>query len=522
MDLLASLQFALAPALATALLHSLWQNTLLALAAAATLAALKRSSPALRHTIALGYLCLMGLMPVLGCVQFWLQPATHINLGPLPAMPLLAESEPQGVFVRETSAIAQWVVLLWLLGVVVVLLRHAGGLRALARLEQRPDSRLPALWQQRFQRLQTSMSIQRQVIVRVTNTITAPFTARLLRPVIWLPQTLLLRLPVAQLEALLAHELAHIRRLDWLWNGLQCLIEALLFFHPGVWWLGRQIRHEREHACDDLAVAACGDAIALAEALTALARQHVPRLLLAAQGGSLMQRIARLLASGPPSRHAGKAHPGLMLLIATGVLALSWVGLAAHRTPDLRIQSTTDGQLGPGDVREITANGLDKKRYYRANVDAQGQRIEAYEENGQPRPITAEVRRWLTDVERLSTPPSPPPPPPPPSLPHNLTPPAPPPPPPAPRPPELHKSPEFQALLSQLRTDPRIVSSLGSPVAMTADALKGRLFLGRDKSGNADLSFGLRGPRSAGRVTVSATLQQGQWTVQRVDVQPSQ
>ena len=78
-------------------------------------------------------------------------------------------------------------------------------------------------------------------------------------------------MPREQVEALLAHELAHIRRLDWCWNTTQCVIESVLFHHPAMWWLSRRIREEREHACDDLAVAVCGDPVVLAEALAATA-----------------------------------------------------------------------------------------------------------------------------------------------------------------------------------------------------------------------------------------------------------
>ena len=88
----------------------------------------------------------------------------------------------------------------------------------------------------------------------------------LLRPVVWLPLSLLARLPAEQVEALIAHELAHIARLDWLWNGVQCVIESLLFFHPAAWWLSRRIRlsatNERELCLIHASVLVRVDAIA--------------------------------------------------------------------------------------------------------------------------------------------------------------------------------------------------------------------------------------------------------------------
>ena len=91
-----------------------------------------------------------------------------------------------------------------------------------------------------------------------------------LRPVILFPASALTGLSAEQLEALLAHELAHIRRYDYLVNLLQTTVETLFFYHPAVWWVSAQVRQEREHCCDDLAVAACGDVLTYARALTAL------------------------------------------------------------------------------------------------------------------------------------------------------------------------------------------------------------------------------------------------------------
>lgn len=117
------------------------------------------------------------------------------------------------------------------------------------------------------------------------------------KPVILLPATALSGLSAQQLEALLAHELAHVRRNDYVINLLQALIETLLFDHPAVWWLSRRIRIEREHCCDDLAVQVCGDELSYAKALVALEELRGPRMTLAvsAAGGSLLGRIKRLV-----------------------------------------------------------------------------------------------------------------------------------------------------------------------------------------------------------------------------------
>ena len=129
-----------------------------------------------------------------------------------------------------------------------------------------------------------------------------------LKPVVLLPASALAGLAPNQIEAILAHELAHIRRHDYLVNLCRRVVETLLFYHPAVWWLSRRIRAERENCCDDLAVSLCGDPVAYAAALAELEglRSTTGDLVLAATGGSLLQRVRRLL--GAPT-HAGRA-PG--------------------------------------------------------------------------------------------------------------------------------------------------------------------------------------------------------------------
>jgi len=147
-----------------------------------------------------------------------------------------------------------------------------------------------------------------------------------LRPVILLPASALTGLSAEQLEALLAHELAHIRRYDYLVNLLQTTIETLFFYHPAVWWVSTQVRQEREHCCDDLAVAACGDVLTYARALTALEqlRGSEPQLAVAASGGSLLVRIQRLLRGRAPALYGFES--GLAGFIALATILILLVG----------------------------------------------------------------------------------------------------------------------------------------------------------------------------------------------------
>ncbi len=121
-----------------------------------------------------------------------------------------------------------------------------------------------------------------------------------IRPALLLPAATLAGLTPQQLEAVLAHELAHILRYDYVVNMLQTVVETLLFYHPAVWWASGRMRQERELCCDDLAVSACGDALCYARALTRLERLRVGApahagLALGSTGGSLLYRIRRIM-----------------------------------------------------------------------------------------------------------------------------------------------------------------------------------------------------------------------------------
>jgi hypothetical protein len=167
--------------------------------------------------------------------------------------------------------------------------------RLTRRATREVDDALSALVDAMRQRL----GVTRGVRVLESALVGVPTVVGCIRPVLLLPGSLVTGLPAAHLEAVIAHELAHVRRYDFLVNAAQVAIETILFYHPAVWWCSRQIRIEREHCCDDMVVAACGDRLAYATALTSLEElRHVTSALaLSATGGRLVDRIRRVLAS---------------------------------------------------------------------------------------------------------------------------------------------------------------------------------------------------------------------------------
>jgi len=208
----------------------------------------------------------------------------------------------------------------------------------------------PTEWQHTLDELSQRIRVSRPVKLLISALVQVPTVVGWLRPVVLLPIGALAGLPTDQIEALLAHELAHIRRHDYLINILQSIAEALLFYHPAVWWISKHIRHERELCCDDIAVAVSGDPLNYARALADL-ESHRPAHLnpaLAANGGSLRDRIARLLGQSSPS---SRAIPGAGLIAAAVfIVAAAWSlhGQAPSPRPSFEVASVKLNQETAG------------------------------------------------------------------------------------------------------------------------------------------------------------------------------
>ena len=316
--------------LALALLHFLWQGAALA-ALAYLLMALCRSATT-RYAIGLAALVLMFAAPVTTFLVFRSQ--ERASLPSSSAGTLVAAASPTSApdFMPRKRTPARhdsapgyflWLIEAWLCGVVLLSIRSAGGYLLVERLRRRETVPVNQELLQLCESLQRRMGLTRVVRYCESIYLDAPAVAGWIRPVVLLPVSALTGLTDAQLEAIIAHELAHIRRLDVFVNFFQVAVETLLFYHPAVWWLGKRIRAEREHCCDDAAVALCGSPVTYAYALTRLAESRaVPQLAMAANRSPLVERIARLLGANP----AGETFRGASL--SAGVLCLSAALLA--------------------------------------------------------------------------------------------------------------------------------------------------------------------------------------------------
>jgi serine-type D-Ala-D-Ala endopeptidase (penicillin-binding protein 7) len=285
------------------LVNFVWQGALVGAAAALLLALLRGASARWRYAVCAASLGLCLALPLLQCLD--LAPADAEFVGELPP---LAEQLPALV-----SA--------WALGTALMLGRVALGLAWVGRARRR-STPAPAEWQARLDGLAARLGLKRAVALRLLPELAGPVALGLFRPCVLLPAALLSRLPVDLLEALLAHELAHVRRWDYLANLLQSAVEALLFFHPVVWWLSSRMRAERELVADEISAEALGSSRRLAQALHALSelQPQRPGLALAAGGGDLLRRIERLLAPRPQATGWKLALPALLIAATSFVV----------------------------------------------------------------------------------------------------------------------------------------------------------------------------------------------------------
>ena len=272
-----------------------------------------------------------------------------------------------------------YVVWTWIAGVVLLMARFAGGSWRVHRLRVASRAEAVSPWQAAGERLAGRLRLDVAFRVVESGLVDTPSVIGFLRPVILLPVAVLSNLSPGQVEALLAHELAHIRRRDYAVNLVQTAAETLLFFHPAVWWVSSRIREEREHCCDDVAVEVCGEPTAYAAALAELAswRSREIALSVGAAGGPLLARVRRLV--GAPEEDEPRSASGLAVL-AIGLML----------TAGVAVQSTSQDSSSPGPlanrvlplVRSLQLAGTWASRktdhfdiYYPPDLDLHAERV---------------------------------------------------------------------------------------------------------------------------------------------------
>lgn len=440
------------------LLHSLWQFALIALLAGVAVRAMRQSSAATRY----GFLIVSMAVSVAAPAATWLlQPAERLDgsasrmsapgkgwngadrladhaFPPAPDSMLEIDGQASDRATAHDAAAAQlplsppiprkpawseraqsllrpwlaWIVAGWSLGVVLCSARPLLGWHTLRRLQRVGVSPVTDDVPAAMNRVSSRLGLRRAVCVLQSTLAQAPVVIGYLSPVILLPVSLLANLPAVQLEAILAHELAHVRRHDFIVNLLQTLVETLFFYHPAVWWLSHRIRIEREHCCDDLVVALLGNRVEYGRALVAIEqlRGRNAVFALGAGDGSLLARVRRIVGfksdqvAGGLSGRVPVAWLSLACLVAAFGLSMSW-SLAAKDESDGSSQPAIADL--PGDIAvELIAVGFHPSKD-RAWWKPDGSRLEQQPEpeGGNSvlidSPERAQCREFLIEIRGL-------------------------------------------------------------------------------------------------------------------------
>ncbi len=418
------------------LLHSLWQGAVIGLLIAGALRGLQRASSNLRYILAFSALTLLMVTPVITvlCAKetfvFGLGKG-QIHVGENRAMDQEARvynsagkfrqaARPENRVektIRYLNQSLPAVTSCWGIGLILVSIWHLGGYWRSRCWIRRGMFELDPYHSQRIQTLIRKMNLKQAVRVMQTCCLDVPAVIGAFKPVVLIPTSLLTGMDREALEAIVIHELVHIRRYDYLMNIVQTVIESLMFYHPVVWWLSRRIRQEREHCCDDLTVGFLGDEVLYIKSLVSLeeTRDRI-RWAVAANDGDLFHRIRRLACTRPRGQMMNGANPLVFSLLCLASLTVfiqpvlargSWIdrlvingpelpvrldwGLAAHYPLD----GTAEDISGHGNHGEIQGGVTE-------TVDRFGRPHHALEFNGQDGLIKVAASESLNIAGSLS------------------------------------------------------------------------------------------------------------------------
>jgi TonB family protein len=323
-------------ALGWTLLHFLWQGLVIGAGYAAARALLPKSHCNARYATGLFALALLAAWPLATLIALRPQGVVEVAFG-APAVAaggvaVIAQAEAFDL-AASIDRVLPWLVLVWLVGVLGVAGRALQQWRRFSRIARRWAESSPEL-DAMLVALTRRFGFVRRVRVLVSERIDTPMLLGWLRPVVLLPTAVALGFPRQQVELILAHELGHLRRYDHLVNLAQAVLETLLFYHPVVHWISREVRNERELCCDALVLRLVrGEPREYARTLAALEelRQTAAPVVLAASGGQLIERVRRIVGLPAPRAAAHARHPGRWLLIGAAFIGALLVAQRIER-----------------------------------------------------------------------------------------------------------------------------------------------------------------------------------------------
>lgn len=379
-----------------ALVHFLWQG--LALAALLSVAMTVCRKASTRYVAAVVTLLLMVAAPVVTFFVLWhntsATSASWIGAASASAVSLshrVSALAPSGAAGAQIPASPRpdallWFVEAWFLGVLFLSLRTVGGFVLIERMRRKEARPVSAKLNELCVSLQRRLHLDRAIRYCECRRLEAPAVIGWFRPVVMLPLTALTGLSEEQLKAVIAHELAHIRRLDCFVNLFQIAAETLLFYHPAIWWVNKRIRSERENCCDDVAISVCGDAVEYARALTLMEESRsAPALAMAANRGPLAARVARLLGLGTIGSGIRVAGFAVSFVFLAGALfagsALLGAAHVSFASTSLPVHESTETDLVGGVPANAPATNMNRHEARARHASPNAQPVSASQAN---------------------------------------------------------------------------------------------------------------------------------------------
>ncbi|WEK20271.1 MAG: M56 family metallopeptidase [Candidatus Pedobacter colombiensis] len=324
--------------------HSLWQAAIIYGLLLFLVAILPRITAKLKHNLAYGAMCIMFASFVITFFYTFKWPTTGKSGITVDAGHQIINSKYLSVFSESLSSRTEqffpYLVSTYAIGLLFQLVILSVGYRKLHLLKQSDKKAVPLAWQAAFDELFTKLNLRQQIGFYLSEHVNMPLVVGYFKPVVLFPIALVAQLDIKQVEAILIHELSHIRRNDYLLNLIKTAIETIMFFNPFVWLSGKFINIEREHACDDLVLELTGTPLTYAHALLKLEilkDKSTPALSMAASGKQqhLYQRIKRITDMKTNYRNAKQQLFATMLAVVA-ILSLAWISPTKTTAKDIK------------------------------------------------------------------------------------------------------------------------------------------------------------------------------------------
>jgi beta-lactamase regulating signal transducer with metallopeptidase domain len=378
-------------ALGIMLMHFMWQALVLALFLGLFMLLTRKSSPVPRYYAAVFSLFMMPVMAIYAFISAIRSIEVVIAAHPdyaVGAGKLLSGQNLVDKFFSLYSSYIPIIVFLWFIGITALLLKNLGGLMMIQRLKNYYIAPVGEQIQQMIGQIQQRYLIKRTILPLLSSKATAPMVIGHFKPVVLIPEKLTSNLSSEEMKIVLQHELAHIKRNDFLINIFQLIVESLFFFHPATWWISAIARQEREECCDAIAAQTGDEKITLAKALASIQEYKLKSNSMAVaflnKKSGLYNRIKGIFGNRPstPSFREGVIVMLFMFLIVT---LMSFVINDKPKDAERKRWKTINTELSNGDfmyakvdsagtIRELYVNGekvrKGKYAYYQPKVDS--------------------------------------------------------------------------------------------------------------------------------------------------------